>query len=222
VSPPPDRPARIEALGDAAILVTLAEEPSEAVSAQVAELATALRALGLASMHDVVPAYCAVAVHFDPADDASRVEAAVRAAVTRLAAPGPGADAGGRIHRIPVVYDGPDLQQVARQSGLAVDEVIRRHVGRTYRAHFLGFVPGFAYLGPIDAALVLPRRTEPRRRVPAGSVAIAGAQTGIYPLETPGGWHLLGRTDVVLFDPDREPPHLIAAGDQVRFEAVSA
>ena len=97
-------------------------------------------------------------------------------------------------------------------------ESFRRHSERTYRVLFLGFVPGFGYLGPLDPALALPRRAEPRRRVPAGSVAIAGEQTAVYPVETPGGWHLIGRTDAVLFDPDREVPNLLAPGDRVRFD----
>ncbi len=106
---------------------------------------------------------------------------------------------------------------VAERTGLVPLDVVRRHTEPDYDVYFLGFVPGFAYLGPVDPALVLPRRPTPRRRVPAGSVAIAGAQTGVYPLETPGGWHLIGHTDVVLFDPERNPPNLLAAGDRVRF-----
>jgi len=112
------------------------------------------------------------------------------------------------------------LAEVAERTGLSRAEVIRRHTDPTYDVHFLGFVPGFAYLGPLDPALVLPRRAAPRRRVPAGTVAIAGAQTGVYPLETPGGWHLIGHTDAVLFDPARDPPNLLAAGDRVRFSPV--
>jgi inhibitor of KinA len=102
---------------------------------------------------------------------------------------------------------------------LSVEEVIARHQQRSYRVYLLGFVPGFAFLGQLDPALELPRRTPPRQKVPAGSVAIAGAQTGIYPIDTPGGWHLIGRTSVVLFDPTRHPPALLSVGDTVRFEA---
>jgi KipI family sensor histidine kinase inhibitor len=127
--------------------------------------------------------------------------------------------AAGREHVIPVQYDGPDLEDVARRTGLAVADVIARHSAPTYTVYFLGFVPGWAYLGELDPALVVPRRTEPRARVPAGSVAIAGAQTGVYPYAIPGGWHLIGRTSVGLFDPMRDPPAVFAAGDRVRFVA---
>jgi KipI family sensor histidine kinase inhibitor len=118
---------------------------------------------------------------------------------------------------IPVVYDGEDLDEVARLTGLTVDEAIAAHAGATYTAAFLGFAPGFAYLTGLDERLVVPRRTEPRARVPGGTVAIAGPYSGVYPRESPGGWRLLGRTDAVLFDAGREQPALIEAGDVVRF-----
>ncbi len=214
---------RIEPLGESALLVTLADTASPEASARLAWLAERLRDLRNPAITDVVPAYGALAVFLDSTADASMADAApLEARVRQLAMSIPTApresESAGRVHTIPVVYDGPDLDEVAKLAGLTCDEVVRHHAGRLYQAYFLGFVPGFAYLGPLDDALVLPRRIEPRRRVPAGSVAIAGAQTGIYPLETPGGWHILGRTDVVLFDPAGEPPSLIAAGDLVRFE----
>jgi KipI family sensor histidine kinase inhibitor len=106
---------------------------------------------------------------------------------------------------------------VSASTGLSADEVIARHIGRTYTVDLLGFVPGFGYLSELDTAIQLPRRSQPRLRVPAGSVAIAGAQTAVYPLDTPGGWHIIGRTDRVMFDPSRDPPALLRAGDKVRF-----
>ncbi|HEX5576948.1 MAG TPA: 5-oxoprolinase subunit PxpB, partial [Gemmatimonadaceae bacterium] len=123
-----------------------------------------------------------------------------------------------RTHLIRVRYDGEDLDEVARQTGLTTEEVVRIHSGRDYRVYVLGFVPGFAYLGTLDARLSLPRRASPRKQVPPGSVAIAELQTAIYPSATPGGWHLIGRTDVKLFDPDSEAPSLFRVGDTVRFE----
>ena len=113
--------------------------------------------------------------------------------------------------------DGPDLEDVARGAGLAPAEVVRLHASTTYRVHFLGFTPGFAYMGTVPAAIAAPRLERPRRSVPAGSVGIAGTQTGIYPCATPGGWRLIARTDLVLFDPDRRPMSLLAIGDEVRF-----
>ena len=132
-----------------------------------------------------------------------------------LAAPEP------REVEIPVRYDGPDLADVARRTGLSEDEVVARHMGATYTVAFLGFAPGFPYLRGLDPALRVPRHETPRTSVPAGSVGVAGEQTGIYPRSSPGGWRLLGRTDVVLFDLDRDPPALLAAGDRVRFVAVA-
>lgn len=119
---------------------------------------------------------------------------------------------------MPVVYDGEDLATVAEASGLSIGEVVERHIGGIYRCAFCGFAPGFAYLTGLDPALHLPRRATPRTRVPAGAVAIAAAYTAVYPTASPGGWHLLGRTDATLFDPWRRPPALIEPGTTVRFE----
>jgi len=126
-----------------------------------------------------------------------------------------------RLHVIPVRYGGMDLEAVANSTGLSTAEVIARHSNREYSVDLLGFVPGFAYLSELDASLQLPRRAEPRSRVAAGSVAIAGAQTAVYPLDTPGGWHIIGRTETPMFDPAREQPALLRAGDTVRFERVT-
>jgi KipI family sensor histidine kinase inhibitor len=123
------------------------------------------------------------------------------------------------VHELEVTYDGPDLADVARLTGLSVEEVIARHGATTYIVGFLGFAPGFGYLLDLDPGLYVPRRDEPRTRVPAGAVAIAGPYSGVYPRESPGGWRLLGRTEAVLFDAAREPPALLAAGDRVRFVA---
>ncbi len=121
---------------------------------------------------------------------------------------------------IPVRYggdDGPDLEAVARACGIDAEACIARHVAGDYTVYVMGFAPGFAYIGGLDAALHIPRRTQPRTRVPAGSVAIAGAMTGVYPAESPGGWNLIGRTDLVLFDPQRNPASLLTLGARVRF-----
>jgi KipI family sensor histidine kinase inhibitor len=122
-----------------------------------------------------------------------------------------------RTVEIPVRYDGPDLAEVAALTGLPEAEVVRRHAGATYTVAFSGFAPGFGYLTGLDKTLYVARRDAPRQRVPAGAVAIAGEYTGVYPRPTPGGWRLIGETDVVLFDADRDPPALFGPGDQVRF-----
>lgn len=129
----------------------------------------------------------------------------------------------GRVIELPVQYggaEGPDIEAVARHAGLSVASLIERHAATEYTVYFLGFQPGFAYLGGLDPALATPRRKEPRVRVPAGSVGIGGEQTGVYPMSSPGGWQLIGRTSTVLFDPDRDPPSLLEPGDRVRFVPV--
>jgi KipI family sensor histidine kinase inhibitor len=164
---------------------------------------------------DIIPGYTTLYIEFD----ASRVsERAVRrwAESHREAAikAGPG-----RSIEIPVCYDGEDLSEVASRTGLSVQEVVARHSGRPYRVYAVGFTPGYPFLGLLDEALRLPRRKAPRARVPAHSVAIAGAQTGIYPLPSPGGWHLLGRALAAVYEPRRDPPFLLGPGDEVRFTA---
>jgi KipI family sensor histidine kinase inhibitor len=154
-----------------------------------------------------------VLVTFDDTSSHSRVAEALASLDVRPA------DDEGSDHEVEVAvtYDGDDLDEVARLSGLAVEEVVRRHGAATYRVAFTGFAPGFAYLVGGDAALVVPRRDTPRTRVPRGSVALAGEFTGIYPQEGPGGWQLIGRTAAPLWDLDREPPALLAPGTRVRF-----
>ena len=138
--------------------------------------------------------------------------------------PNAGPNVAGRVVEIPVRYggdDGPDLADVAAHTGLTPEEVVRRHSAGTYTVYFLGFQPGFAYLGGLDPALATPRRTEPRLAVPAGAVGIGGEQTGVYPAAAPGGWQLIGRTELPLFLPERDPPSLLAPGDTVRFVVAS-
>jgi KipI family sensor histidine kinase inhibitor len=181
--------------------------------------ARALEAEKIPHVEDVVPAYLALTVFYDSLRVSYReISAGLLAACdratdfVRTSSP--------RTHRIPVRYNGPDLDFVAFSTGLSVDEVVARHSGRSYTVDLLGFVPGFGYLGELDPALHLPRRAEPRPRVVAGSVAIAAAQTAVYPLDTPGGWHIIGLTQTVMFDPERDPPALLAPGDTVKFERV--
>jgi KipI family sensor histidine kinase inhibitor len=225
----------ISPLGDDALLVTFARAISWDVGARVRATAGRIRerlhAMNVESVTEVVPAYTTLAVYFDSArmsfdSVASLVTHELDVTDRERDAPRDAPrDAqqqdGSALVEIPVRYDGPDLADVAERTGLTIDDVIERHCTRTYRAYMSGFVPGFVYLGDLDESLVLPRRAVPRVRVPAGSVAIAGAQTAVYPLETPGGWHLIGTTSAVLFDAERDPPALIRAGDTVRFIRVT-
>ena len=204
-------------LGDSAITIVLGAERSTELLNRVHATAAALAVERLAEVQDIVPAYLGVAVFYDSLQASfSDMAAKLLAICDRRTASTADSDKI-REHEIPVTYDGADLAQVSASTGLSVDEVIARHSGRLYSVDLLGFVPGFAYLSELDSALQLPRRSQPRPRVPAGSVAIAGAQTAVYPLDTPGGWHIIGRTDRVMFDPSRDPPALLSAGDMVRF-----
>ena len=208
--------ARLAPLGDAALTITYAATLDPSARERTLRDAAAIDRARLPGVVEVVPGYVALTVHYDPlevgfGDLRDRLLPVLARAATHRDRQA------GRSITIPVRYDGPDLDWVAETAGLPRDEVIARHSGVEYEVGLLGFVPGFAYLGPLDPALVLPRRPSPRPRVPAGSVAIAGEQTGIYPAAVPGGWHLIGTTPVRLFDPGRSPPSYLAVGDRVRF-----
>ncbi|MDR7422541.1 MAG: 5-oxoprolinase subunit PxpB [Armatimonadota bacterium] len=211
----------VRPLGDRGLVIEVAPRPSPAAVARVLGAEAALA--GLPGVVETVPGMCSVLLVYDPArvayaDLAAQVAPAVAAAPPAHLGAGP-------LVEIPVVYGGaagPDLDDVARACGLDAREVVRLHSEPDYLAFMLGFAPGYAYLGELTPALRLPRRSSPRPRVPAGSVAIADRFTGIYPLETAGGWHILGRTPVRVFDPARREPFLLRPGARVRFRPVSA
>jgi inhibitor of KinA len=208
---------RIQPLGDAALLAELGTRLDTALNTRAIALASALKKRR--DVRQAVAGYASVTVQFDP-DQATH--ASLGAAIKRLAAKRPPMAEPGRLHRIPVTYDGPDLEWVAARLQLSREQIVELHTRPIYRVFLVGFVPGWAYLGPLAEELELPRRQVPRTQVPAGAVAIAGRQTGIYPLPTPGGWHLIGRTNVKLFLPDSDPPCLFRAGDRVKFFAARA
>lgn len=223
----------IEALGECALLVRFGSTIDAALNRRVHAAAHAIRGAGLAGIEDVVPAYASLAVHYNPMAWVASTSAPLQSELpwqrlrsrlnAILADASDSADPAARCVKIAVHYggeNGPDLDAVAHHANLSVDEVVARHAAADYSVAMLGFAPGFAYLLGLDAALQMPRRAEPRTRVPAGSVAIGGAQTGVYPRELPGGWQLIGRTDCVLFDAERAPPNRLAPGDRVRFVAV--
>jgi len=212
---PPQRSTvkvRIHPLGDAAVLAELGTRLDTALNTRAIALAAALKRRR--DVRQAVAGHASVTVQFDP-DQVTHE--ALAAAIRRLATKRPPMEEPGRLHRIPVVYDGPDLEAAAAELGLSPQQLIEHHGRPIYRAFLIGFVPGWAYLGPLPDELVLPRRPVPRTQVAAGSVAIAGHQTGIYPLVSPGGWHLIGRSSVRLFLPDSDPPSLFRAGDRVKF-----
>ena len=216
---PPQRSSvrvRIHPLGDTALVAELGSRLDTALNTRAIALAAALQKRR--DVRRAMAGHGTVTVQFDP--DQVSLDA-LTAAIRRLATRRPPVEEPGRLHRIPVVYDGPDLEEVARERGLTPSQVVEIHVRPIYRVFLVGFVPGWAYMGPLADALVLPRRATPRTQVPAGSVAIAGQETGIYPLVSPGGWHLIGRTSVRLFLPDSDPPSLFRVGDRVKFFPAS-
>jgi inhibitor of KinA len=213
---------RIVAAGDAALLVEFPSVIDPVVNDRAVELARSIRDAAVPHVRDVVVGYASVTVYFDPLNvDPLALEARLRQSVENLP-PRPHVE--GASIDVPVCYGGefgPDLAEVAVSAGVSESEVIALHSGVTYRVYVVGFVPGFAYMARVDPRLALGRRSTPRTRVPAGSVAIAGGQTGIYPVETPGGWHLIGRTYVKPYDPARADPFLFRPGDLVRFHPIT-
>lgn len=214
---------RIEPLADDAWLVTLGAGADPATNRRVHGLTARIGAAAPEWLVDLVPAHSSLAVFFDPAHGSA---AGVRAWLLAMAAEPHALPTGEvRVVEVPVAYGGdfgPDLEPAAARLGLDPDELAAAHAGAEYTVAMVGFAPGFPYLSGLDPCLALERHSTPRTRVPAGSVGIGGAQTGIYPREGPGGWQLLGRTPLRLFDPGADPPALLQPGDTVRFRRIDA
>ena len=214
-------PVRFLAAGDTALVVEFGETVDRVTNDRVLALADAIEGSVIPGVIELVPTFRSLMIHYEPLYlDAAALEAHVATLLPAL---------GAVRHRerrftLPVAYGGdlgPDLEEVAARTGFSPDEVVRLHTAVTYHVYALGFLPGYPYMGDGPEALSLPRRETPRVRVPMGSVCIAFRQAGIYSLESPGGWHLLGRTPVRLFDMRRENAVLLAPGDKVRFQPVS-
>jgi len=210
---------RLHSLGDAALLCEL--PPPATLEQQQKIWALGAQAAQWPGVLELLPGMNNLTLSYDPGlTERAALEDKVREVWPQLAATG----IDGRDIEIPVAYggdDGPDLADVAQHCGLTPHEVVRRHSQAPYTVYFLGFLPGFAFMGGLPPELATPRRTEPRVAVPARSVGIGGAQTGIYPLVSPGGWRLIGRTPLELFDPQADAPTLLRPGDRVRFVATS-
>lgn len=217
-------------LGDRAITVQFGDQIDEDTHAKVRAFSTCLERNPFAGFVEQVPAFTTVTVYYDPwvlsekglhnpytrvTEELKRILKLTREK-DKTAKP--------RLVEIPVCYNGafgPDLEYVARHTKLTPQEVIASHTRGKYLVYMIGFAPGFPYLGGMPKKLATPRKQNPRPHIPAGTVGIAGGQTGVYPIETPGGWQLIGRTPLRLFDPERNPPSLLHAGDVVRFVSIS-
>jgi KipI family sensor histidine kinase inhibitor len=213
--------ARLLPCGDTALTAELGDGIDRHVNALVLALAERLTAAAVAGVVEAVPTFRSLTIHYDPLV-VSNTELKARLAPL-LSGLRPAQDSG-RLWRIPVCYHdsvAPDLAEVAGRTGRSAARVVEAHSSVTYHVYMMGFLPGHPYLGDLPAGLALPRRASPRTSVPAGSVSIATTLSAIYPLESPGGWHLIGRTPALLWDGRREFPALLAAGDQVRFLPIS-
>ncbi|MBK8418203.1 5-oxoprolinase subunit PxpB [Candidatus Villigracilis saccharophilus] len=205
-------------LGDSALLVQLGDKIDSAINQRVHALNALLQTKNIAGIIETVPAYCTLLIHYDPLIlTFNQVTSWVRDNLTQVD------DSLNRKPRqleVPTRYggaSGPDLETVAVSRGISIADVIRIHSEHEYIVYMIGFTPGFPYLGTLDQRLIMPRIETPRMLVKAGTVAIAGSQTGIYPLDSPGGWHLIGWTSLILFDPTSNSPFLFAPGDIIKF-----
>lgn len=208
-------------MGDACLSVVFEEKVDAAINARCVALAAEVERRALAGVRDVVPAFHTVSIHFDPYRVDRRALQTELEGLAALQIDAP--EAQPAPIEIPVSYggvSGPDLASVATFAGCSEADVIRRHTGTVYRVFMLGFLPGFAYMGTVDRRIAMPRLETPRLRVAVGSVGIAGVQTGIYPCDTPGGWRIIGRTAMRVFDQARGDPFLFKAGDRVKFVPV--
>lgn len=212
---------RILTAGDSSILVEFGKEISEEINRKITATVQLMKKQNIEGVVDVIPAFCSLLINYDPRviayeDIKERIQALLKVEVK-------GSAGIKRIYEIPVCYGGeygPDLLNIAKNAGLSEEEVIKIHSGRDYLIYMLGFLPGFCYLGGLDERIHTPRLANPRLKISAGSVGIGGSQTGIYPLDSPGGWQLMGMTPVKTYDPEREVPILVEAGDYIRFVPV--
>ncbi|MDR9796993.1 MAG: allophanate hydrolase [Bacillaceae bacterium] len=212
----------IQPLGDTGIIIQFGTEISEAIYQQIRQYVYWLEQSCIEGIVEWVPAYTTLAVFYRPNiisyDELSQKLLKIGEKIESMPVPDP------IVIEIPTLYGkeaGPDIQFVAETNGLSEEEVVKIHSSSDYLIYMIGFVPGFPYLGGMDKRIAAPRKKTPRSRIPAGSIGIAGEQTGIYPLETPGGWQIIGRTPVKLYDPQKQDPILLKAGDYIRFVPIT-
>ena len=212
---------RILTAGDSSILVEFGKEISPEINRRIANTVQLMKEQQIEGVVDMIPAFCSLLINYDPRVISyekmkKRIQALVRVDIKR-------GETSKRLFEIPVVYGGeygPDLAFIAQNAGMSQEEVVKIHSSCDYLIYMLGFLPGFCYLGGLDERIHTPRLSTPRIKIPAGSVGIGGSQTGIYPLDSPGGWQLMGMTPVKTYDPNREVPILVEAGDYIRFVPI--
>lgn len=205
----------IQPFGDRALLINWEQRIDPELNATVQAWQQAIEQAAIKGVAYSIPAYCSLTVVFNPLQIAFRTLAEQ---IQAIEIPGQSIRHTGRTLEIPVDYNGADLPEVAQRTGLSEAEVIELHTNRPYRVYLIGFLPGFPYLGPLPEALHCPRKQTPRQSVPAGAVGLAGAQTGIYPFEAPGGWQIIGQTPLKVFDAEAQDPFLLRPGDTVIFK----
>lgn len=212
---------KILTAGDASLLIEFGKEISPEINAKITATVQLMREQHIEGVVDIIPAFCSLLINYDPRvlsydELCKRMKRLLNMEIK-------GGESSRRVFEIPVCYGGeygPDLANIAKHAGLTEEEVIEIHSSRDYLIYMLGFLPGFCYLGGLDERIHTPRLANPRLKINAGSVGIGGSQTGIYPLDSPGGWQLMGMTPVKTYDPDREVPILLSAGDYIRFIPV--
>ena len=217
---------RLSPLGDAAVYAEFGDSLDLELNRSLQALAVAIRVRAVPWIRDVVPALCGIALYFDPFHPGlpASVLESCRQLLEECFKSASKFEDSGRSVEVPVCYDvefGLDLPEVSETTSISINEIIKRHVRTQHWVLMVGFSPGQPYIGGLDAKLSVPRRATPRTRMPMGAVAIANAQTAVYPYETPGGWNIIGRTPLTIFDPARDPASLFAPGDRVRFRAIS-
>lgn len=212
---------QIKITGDTSLAIVFGDEISEEINTQIRAFDEALNDEQIDGIYETVPTYCALTIHYAP--EQIRYQALREKLEAMLAVTHKAAKMNTIVMEIPVLYGGeygPDLQYVAEHNGLTPEEVIKIHTEAEYLIYMLGFTPGFSYMGGMDERIATPRLKTPRVLIPAGSVGIAGKQTGIYPIDSPGGWQLIGRTPVRLYDAERDTPILLDAGLHVKFVPI--
>ena len=213
---------RFLSAGDRALVIEFGDRVDQALSERVLRLDAVIRSNPPAGIAETVPTFRSLTIYYDPLLTS---QGELQRAIAPLLDLGDDPRGSARLWHVPVCYQGefaPDLAEVARLTGLTPNEIVALHSGIRFHVYMLGFLPGFPYMGDLPAQLALPRRADPRLRVPAGSISIATTLTAIYPYESPGGWHLIGATPIRMFDPECPKPALFAPGDAVKFQPIDA